>query len=47
MEAYREVIGIQPRNFLAHNNLGVLYDKKGPTMTPRLPGLKALLESLW
>jgi len=29
MEAYREAIGIQRRNFLAHNNLGVLYNKKG------------------
>jgi tetratricopeptide (TPR) repeat protein len=29
MEAYREAINFQPRNFFAHNNLGVLYDKKG------------------
>ena len=29
MEAYREAINLQPRNFFAHNNLGVLYDKKG------------------
>jgi tetratricopeptide (TPR) repeat protein len=29
MAAYREVIAFQPRNFFAHNNLGVLYDKKG------------------
>jgi Tfp pilus assembly protein PilF len=29
MAAYREAINFQPRNFFAHNNLGVLYDKKG------------------
>jgi hypothetical protein len=29
METYREAINFQPRNFFAHNNLGVLYDKKG------------------
>jgi tetratricopeptide (TPR) repeat protein len=29
MEAYREAINFQPRNFFAHNNLAVLYDKKG------------------
>jgi Tfp pilus assembly protein PilF len=29
MAAYREAIAFQPRNFFAHNNLGVLYDKKG------------------
>jgi tetratricopeptide (TPR) repeat protein len=29
MEAYREAINFQARNFFAHNNLGVLYDKKG------------------
>ena len=29
MEADREAINFQPRNFFAHNNLGVLYDKKG------------------
>jgi tetratricopeptide (TPR) repeat protein len=29
MAAYRDAIKFQPRNFFAHNNLGVLYDKKG------------------
>jgi Flp pilus assembly protein TadD len=29
MAAYREAIAFQPRNFFPHNNLGVLYDKKG------------------
>ena len=29
MAAYREAIAFQPRHFFAHNNLGVLYDKKG------------------
>jgi tetratricopeptide (TPR) repeat protein len=29
MAAYREAINLQPRNLFAHNNLGVLYDKKG------------------
>ena len=29
MAAYREAITFQPRNFFAHNNFGVLYDKKG------------------
>lgn len=29
MAPYREAINLQPRNFFAHYNLGVLYDKKG------------------
>jgi hypothetical protein len=29
MAVYREAIAFQPRNFFPHNNLGVLYDKKG------------------